>query len=118
MQQLIGMELLAATSEERFSLDELVIKVRELFTQRGMVEVVELILQLIDELLAIKHSRGPVPKPRLCACGQSGYELKDRLTRQVRTSVGLIDFQWRRLSCRNCGKGWCPLREFLGLELW
>ncbi|HEV8492599.1 MAG TPA: hypothetical protein VGR76_10015 [Candidatus Angelobacter sp.] len=118
MQQLIGIELLAATSEERFTLDELVIKVRELFTQSGMAKVVELILKLVDELLAIKHCQGQMPKPRVCACGQSCYELKDRLKRQVRTSVGVLKFLWRRLICRQCGKGWCPLREFLGLEAW
>ena len=55
MQQLIGIEFLAATSEEGFTLDELVIKVRELFIQSGMAKVVELILKLVDELLAIKH---------------------------------------------------------------
>jgi len=40
MQQLIGIELSATTSESRFTLDELVLKVREVFTEQGMAQVV------------------------------------------------------------------------------
>jgi len=36
MQKIIGLELSATTSESHFTLDELVFKVRELFTQQGM----------------------------------------------------------------------------------
>lgn len=118
MRQLIGMELSATTSESRFTLDELVLTVRELFTTQGMARVVELILQVVDELQALRHTKGQVTPARTCACGHASYELKDRSQRQLHTSVGTLAFQWRRLACRHCGKTWCPLREFLGLERW
>jgi hypothetical protein len=118
MQQLIGIELSATTSESRFTLDELVLKVREVFTEQGMAQVVGLILHLVDELQAVRHTSGQATPPRACACGHTGYELKDRLERQLHTSVGTVAFRWRRLACRHCQKTWCPLREFLGLERW
>lgn len=118
MHQLIGMELSATTSELRFTLDELVVKVRELFTEKGMAQVVGVILHVMDELLALRHTTGQATPARVCACGQACYEIKDRLARQVHTSVGTLAFRWRRLVCRHCGKTWCPLREFLGLERW
>jgi len=118
MQQLIGLELSATTSELRFTLDELVIKVRELFTEQGMAQVVTLILHLVDELQAMRHTSGQATPARVCACGHTRYELKDRLARQLHTSVGTVAFRWRRLACRQCDKTWCPLREFLGLEPW
>jgi len=118
MQQLIGIELLAATSEKGFSLDELVLKVRELFTEQGMGQIVALILHLVDELQAVSHTTDKAVPPRVCACGHTRYEIKDRLPRQLHTSVGTLVFHWRRLACRQCGKTWCPLREFLGLEPW
>jgi hypothetical protein len=118
MHQLIGLELSATTSESRFTLDELVLKVREVFTAQGMAQVVALILHLVDELQAMGHTTGQAKPPRACACGHTRYELKDRLARQLHTSVGTVTFRWRRLVCRHCQKSWCPLREFLGLERW
>jgi hypothetical protein len=118
MHQLIGMELSATTSELRFTLDELVIKVRELFTEKGMAQVVSLILQLVDQMQALRHTTGQATPCRSCPCGHARYEIKDRLVRQLQTSVGTLAFHWRRLACRKCGKTWCPLREFLGLERW
>jgi hypothetical protein len=118
MQQLIGIELSATTSESRFTLDELVLKVRELFAEQGMAQVVALILHLVDELQAVRHTTGQATPPRACACGHARYEIKDRLPRQLHTSVGTVEFRWRRLACRQCNKTWCPLREFLGLEPW
>ncbi len=118
MQQLIGLELSATTSESRFTLDELVLKVRELFTEQGMAQVVALILHLVDELQAVRHTTGQAKPARACACGHTRYEIKDRLPRQLHTSVGTVEFRWRRLACRQCDKTWCPLREFLGLEPW
>lgn len=118
MHQLIGIELSATISESRFTLDELVIKVRELFAEKGMAQVVGLILRLVDQLQAIGHTTGQTITPRTCSCGHTRYEMKDRLARQLHTSVGTVIFDWRRLACRECGKTWCPLREFLGLERW
>ena len=118
MQKLITMELWAAMSEEQFTLDELVIKVRQFFAQHGLPQLLSLLLRLMDELLSIRHVSGQVRCPRLCPCGQSCYEHHDRQPRTLRTSVGELDFSWRRLRCRRCGRSWCPLRQFLGLEAW
>ena len=116
MHKLITMELSATTSEERFTLDELVLAVEQVFEQ-GAAKVGSLILQLVDELLALRHTSGK-SSPRKCKCEHSGYEMKDRLKRQLRTSLGTIDFNWRRLQCTHCQATWVPLREFLGLERW
>ena len=118
MQQLIGIELSATTSESHFTLDERVLKVRELFTQPGLAQVVGRVLPLLDELLALRPTTGQPTPPRLGGCGQHRYELKDRLDRELRTRVGRVTLRWRRLACTHCGQTWCPLREFLGLARW
>lgn len=118
MQQIIAAELLCATSEEGFSLDELVITLREVMAQEGMAAIARLILELIDENLALAHVSGRARLKRTCACGHDHYELKDRRERQLRTSLGKICLRWRRLECRTCGKDFVPLRAFLGLERW
>lgn len=118
MQHLIAAELLCATSEEGFSLDELVITLREVMAQEGMAAIARLILELIDENLALAHVSGRARLKRACACGHDRYELKDRRERQLRTSLGRICLRWRRLECRACGKDFVPLRAFLGLERW
>jgi hypothetical protein len=116
MQHVIAAELFCATSEEGFSLDELVIELREMMAQEGMAAIARLILELIDEALALAHVSGRAK--RACNCGHERYELKDRRERQLRTSLGRICLHWRRLECRACGKVFVPLREFLRLERW
>lgn len=118
MQQLIAADLLCATSEEGFSLDELVITLREVMAQEGMAAIARLILELIDEALALAHVSGRARPRRVCDCGHGGYELKDRRERRFRTSLGTISLRWRRLECRACGKDFLPLRAFFGLEPW
>ncbi len=44
MQQLLAAELLAATSNEGFSLDELVLQLRECMTEKGLPAILRLIL--------------------------------------------------------------------------
>jgi hypothetical protein len=77
-----------------------------------------LILELIDEALALAHVSGRAHPARTCGCGHSRYELKDRRDRRLRTSVGTVELRQRRLSCRACGKDFVPLGEFLHLERW
>lgn len=116
MQNSIQMELLNATAEKGFSLDELVFKLRELMQEKGMPGIVGFILNIIDESLCINICQGnSIWTPTPC-CESPNYEILDRLDRSVRTSAGKIQFKWRRLRCQVCGKTTIPLRSFLGLE--
>jgi len=51
-------ELVGCLSEKGFSLDELVVKVKELFTTEGMAGVAGLLLSLFDEHLCEGLVRG------------------------------------------------------------
>jgi hypothetical protein len=84
----------------------------------GLPALLGLILDLVDETLALTHVTGRAKVARECACGHDRYELKDRRPRQLRTSVGTVLLRWRRLACRRCGKSFVPLRMFLGLDRW
>jgi hypothetical protein len=118
MQQLIAAELLAATSHEGFSLDELVLRLRECMTEEGLPAILRLILELVDESLALAHVTGRAQPRQPCSCGHDRYELKDRQDRRLRTSVGTVVLRLRRLCCRACRKVFVPLRAFLGLDRW
>jgi hypothetical protein len=108
---------MGSTSEKGFSLDELVIRVKELFETKAMAKVVGLLLTLVDEFICWNLVRGHKGwKPDAC-CREVSYEHKDKLERRFRTSVGTVEIRWWRLKCRKCGKTIVPLREFLGLEL-
>lgn len=118
MQNIIALEIVSAVSETGFSLDELVVKTKELFEREGMPGFVGLLLGLVDELicLGIVLRQGKW-KPKPC-CGHGRYELSRRDSKLLRTSVGTVHITWRRLRCTKCGKSFIPLREFLGLELY
>jgi hypothetical protein len=102
MHNLISMELSATMSEEKFTVEELVSKIDELFNQKALVKLLSLLLRLMDELLAIQHSSGKAAKPRPCPCGNCRYEVKDRLKRKLETSLGTLEFEWRILQCKHC----------------
>jgi len=116
MQNIIALEVLAAVSENGFSLDELVISTRKLFEQEGMPGLIGLILHLLDENISLRlRQNNSGWKPPGC-CAQPDYEFQDQQEKTFRTSAGKVKIRWRRLRCRRCGKSTIPLREFLGLE--
>ena len=116
MQNIIALEVLAAVSENGFSLDELVISTRKLFEQKGMPGLIGLILRLLDENISLRlRQNNSGWKPPSC-CAQPDYEFQDQQEKSFRTSAGKVKIRWRRLRCRRCGKSTVPLREFLGLE--
>jgi hypothetical protein len=103
-------------SEKGFSLDELVIKVKELFETKAMAKVVGLFLSLSDEYLSWNLVRGWKGwKPEPC-CDSPRYEHKDKRARRIRTSIGEVRISWWRLECKNCAGTVSPMREFLELD--
>lgn len=118
MQNIITMELLSATSEKEFSLDELVFKTKELFEKEGLAGFIGLILNLVDEKICMNMVQGTRKGINQSCCSMPRYEYHDRPDRQFRTSVGTVTIRWHRLKCTSCQKTVVPLREFLGLELY
>jgi hypothetical protein len=56
---------------------------------------------------------------RGCGVVETGAEAmlkRGRRKRRVRTSVGRLEFDLRQVTCRSCGKTWCPFAERLGLN--
>lgn len=118
MQDSLSLSLVGCLSENGFSLDELVLKVRELFETRAMAEVVAVLLSAVDErlYLALRGSASTW-RPRPC-CDAPDYLSHSRQARRLRTSVGTVFLHWRRLRCSRCGRTTVPLREFAGLDRW
>lgn len=116
MQSIISLEVLTSLAENGFSLDELVISTRNLFAEKGIPGLIELILQLLDENISIqlRHNKSLWTPPK--CCDDPHYVFLDHPNRQFRTSGGIVKINWRRLRCTFCGKTVIPLREFLGLE--
>jgi hypothetical protein len=116
VQHTIQLDVVTSLAEDGFSLDELVIKTRELFEQEGMAGLLGLVLRLVDELICRRLIRGEGPwRPRLC-CEHPRYAYKDLLDRAFRTSAGEVKILWHRLRCVACKACPIPLRAFLGLE--
>lgn len=113
MQGKINLDLSFCLADNGFSLDELVVKLGELFENRGYSEVLKLILQLVQEILIWRISNGK-EQPVKC-CDDSDFKLNGGYNRRVRTSLGEISFFWHRISCRQCGRTIVLLKEFLKL---
>ncbi|MCD6393445.1 MAG: hypothetical protein J7M40_18170, partial [Planctomycetes bacterium] len=68
MQDIITLEVLSATSEKRFSLDELVFRTKELFETEGLAGFVGLILRLADERICMNMVQGKIKHDRQSCC--------------------------------------------------
>jgi hypothetical protein len=115
MQNIITLELLTAVSDTGFSLDELVHVLRQVSQEKGLPGLAVMVLRLVDEMLLLRHLRGQGWSGQPC-CQQPAYESLGFQPREIRTSIGLLEFSWRRYRCTACGKTRVPLRDFLGLE--
>jgi hypothetical protein len=116
MQHTIQVEVVSCLSETGFSLDELVIKVRELFEREGMAGILGLVLRLVDDRICRGLVEGTGSwRPASC-CEHPRYAYKDFLDRTFRTSAGTVKIVWHRLRCTACRSEMVPLRLFLGLE--
>jgi hypothetical protein len=118
MQNQICLKISACLSEEGFSLDELILAIRELFASEGdggMATLAVFILKLYEEMLIGKYLVGKHP----CDCGACRkWEMKDRRPRSFRTGLGKISLDWRRMRCRGCGAISIPLGEKLTIDSW
>ena len=77
-----------------------------------------LLLRLIDESVSVginRHDSRSMPHLRSC-CDDPCLESKGLRSREIRTSIGLLDFGCRHLRCVNCRKTQVPLGNFLKLD--
>ena len=118
MQDTIQLDLVSCLSEDGFSLDELVIRTRELFEREGMAGVIGLILRLAGEWICQRLVRGEGPPGLRPCCEHPRYTYKDFLERTFWTSAGVVTILWHRLRCVVCQACPVPLRTFLGLDLY
>jgi len=116
MKRSIALDVGTLLAEDGFSLDELVIKTKELFDREGLAGFLSIILELVDAHLCQTLIHGTDGWRRRPCCEQPSYELDRRVGRRLRTSVGTVKLSWRRLRCTHCGRSFLPLREFLGLD--
>jgi len=116
LQKIIALEVASSLSEKGFSLDELVVRTKELFEKKGMSGFLGLLLNLVDENLCLGLLTGRGRWEREACCEKPKYKVANRVKRQFRTSAGLVEIRWRRIRCARCEKSFIPLQEFLGLE--
>jgi hypothetical protein len=101
VQNILSMEIVGSLSENGFSLDELVLKTKQLFEQQGMSGFVALMLSLMDEHLCLRLVCGKsLYRGKRCCCNPR-YEFASRPPQ-----AGFAP-QWVLL--RFIGGGWCVL---------
>lgn len=111
----ITLDVMFCQSEEGFSLDEFIFKLREVFESGGFSELTSLMLKLVQEVLIHRLLSGH-HNYHFCCCEKGSYRLHGSYIRSIKTSLGEIKMIWYRVRCRSCGKIFVPLKEFLGIS--
>jgi len=123
MQNIIAMEVLSATSEKGFSLDELVFKTRELFEKEGLAGFVGLILRLTDERICMNMVHDKIIHSEQACCSKSSdplasiemhmlWENIDSIKRVSRFgALPVKDLRVRKNSHRNCQRANLPAQQ-------
>lgn len=106
----------ASLSDNGFSLDELVCKMKELFERKGFPEIIRQFLMLFDEVIKIKAMQSK-DVPFRCKCGECRFVLDGKRDRTIRTSLGTLKLAgMTRLKCKSCGDTLVPLMEICGID--
>lgn len=113
MQFNFNVKMWCCLAENGFSLDELVSELKKCYNEDGFGEIISFILRLVQENLVSKAVSGT--SNSMC-CDNHNYVLNGSYDRKVKTSLGVVSMNWRRVKCKNCKKDLVPLKEFIGLE--
>ena len=121
----VCLEKEAGLGVKKFSLDELIIRTRECFEDRGLAQFMEVIIKSVEEyLLAGLVGKFIDPCPILKAlsiapcCPHSNFTSKGLAERSIMTSLGDMELCFKRIKCVAC---WAsgrppPIRQALRSE--
>lgn len=114
MQGKISMDLSFCQSENGFSLDELVVKLGDVYERKAFGELLKMILQMVQEILVYRIFHGKTDAVKCCPNGH--LRLNGSFNRRIRTSLGEFKMIFWRVSCSGCGKSFSPLQRFIRLD--
>ncbi len=95
-----------------FSFDELIMETQTLFEKEGVPGFLKVLIALIDNMVIEDWQS----KENVDCCDSAKLLRAGKRSKKIYTSLGLIDFEWSRLRCKNCGKIYDPLKDFFYLE--
>ena len=110
----ISMDLSFCQSETGFSLDELIVKLADVYERKAFPELLKMILQMIQEILLYRIFHGKTNAMKCCSSGH--LRLNGSFERRIRTSLGEFKMTFWRVSCSGCGKSFSPLQRFIRLD--
>ena len=113
MQGKISMDLSFCQSETGFSLDELVVKLGDVYERKAFGELLKMILQMVQEILIYRIFHGKTDAVKCCDSGH--LRMNGSFERRIRTSLGEFKMSFWRVSCSACGKTFSPLQRFIHL---
>ena len=99
------------TSDESFSLDELVLRLKNLFESHAYCSVLHAFLDFLQRRLVAQAAIG-----RLSGHEGQWYAKDGTYKKIFRTSLGDFEMKMVRLKNSETGGKLCPLRDFLGLK--
>ena len=108
---------------KKFTLDELIVKTRELFELEGLPGFMEMILKCAETMVLeslIGKSVDPTASlkelTRSPCCEVSLYESSGFAKRKMSTTLGKVKLNFTRIRCQGCRASFVPMSMFLGLE--
>jgi hypothetical protein len=114
MLEKITLDLQYCLSDNGFSLDELILKLSELFRNKAFNEILKLILQSFQDSLLCKMFNGKLPK--ITCCDKCYYTLNGGYNRRLRTSLGEVNMFWQRIRCKNCDNSIVLLKKYMNID--
>lgn len=113
MQGKVNSDLWFCLSEEGYSLDELVTKLKELFENKGFSEILSVFLRYTQEVIYLQTMAS---KRTWKCCDHPSYRSNGSYKRSIKTSLGEVNIELFRIQCSMCKKEIVPLKSFLNLE--
>ena len=113
MQHKISMDLLICNSEDKISLDEIVQAVSSAYEDKAFAELLKLILSMIQEIIIGRILSKSAAAPVCCEHGH--LSLNGHYRRRIRTSIGDVALDVKKVKCSACGKSFAPLLRHVNI---
>lgn len=106
----------ADVKDSGFSIDELIVRMQELFNSKAFPALLRQIVEMFDEILKLLVMDGK-PLPVDCGCGGDRWVLDGTRSRKLRTPIGTVEFPaLMRVKCPYCGRTIVPILDICGID--
>jgi hypothetical protein len=108
----ISLNITACLSGLNFSFDELILETKNLFEAEGIPGFLRILITFTDQVVLENYRNYDIPS----CCSAPHLNINGSRSKQIYTSLGKVNLEWKVMRCKNCNGLHHPLKDFFDLK--